>query len=375
MGRSASASEVSNDAQLRAIAARQLVAFVAVAAATCVVVRGIGHLSERVGRPYFYSERLSDLPRVLPAWAASDRPQVLVIGSSAVEQEVFTEIVDEELVKAGRLERTYNLGMDSMIPDLLPRVVHFVLEAYRRAGHRPAAIVIEVSPDWFTWDPNERMEMDYLAHWGTTSEFLSRLRRSPEDGLLLFCRRYALGGFSGEYITYRLARWLDIDVPKYFGDLTEHQRALGLKQLPPSFTVENHGSSSDPEHATENQRYAESVPSVRDWLVGDELATISAPFREQAVQTAIAAIREAQASAEKVFLLAVPRNPCFVPAEFQERGAQLIARFVKETGASMLDFRSEERNCEDFEDVLHLLPLTGGPRFSRALGKALAKRL
>jgi hypothetical protein len=375
MALSDSASEGPTDAQLSVIAARQLLAFAAVAAATCLVVRGIGHLSERVGRAYLYSERLADLPRVLPVWAASDQPQVLVIGSSAVEQEVFTEILDAELIKAGRRERAYNLGMDSMVPDLLPRLVHFVLEAYQQGGHRPAAIVIEVSPDWFTWEPNEQMEMDYLAHLGSPREFLSRLRQSPEDGLILFGRRYALGGFSGDYITYRLTRWLDMDVPSYFGELTENQRVLALKRLPPTFTVENHGSSNDPEHATENQRYADSVPIVRQWLADDEVATISGPFREPAVQNALAAIREAQAGANKVFLLAVPRNPCFMPAEFQQRADQLISRFVKETGASVLDFRSEDRNCDDFEDLLHLLPLTGGPGFSRALGRTLAERL
>jgi hypothetical protein len=375
MALSRSATEGLTDSELRATAVKQLVAFAAVAVATCLVVQGIGHLSEHVGQTYLYRDRLFDLPRVLPVWAARDEPQVLVFGASGVEQEVFTEVIDDELVKAGRSERVYNVGISSMVPDLLPRVVEFVTAAYRRAGHRPAAIVLEMSPDWFTWAPNRQMEMEYLAHWGTPREFVSRLWQSPEDGLILFGRRYALGRFSGDYITFRFMRWLDTDVPSYFGDLTEIQRVIAMWPLPPRMTVENHGSPSDPKHVAEDRRYAESIHLARQAVIDDELAEISGPFREAAIQNAIAAIHDAQAHADKVFLLFLPRNPCFLPAGFSERADQLIARFVKETGASVLDFRSEERNCEEFEDLLHVLPLAAGPRFSRALGKKLAEQL
>jgi hypothetical protein len=370
-----SATERPTDSQLRAIAGKQLVAFAAVAVAVCIVVQGIGHLSEQVGRTYLYRDRMFDLPRVLPTWAARDQRQVLVIGASSVEQEIFTEIIDEELAKAGRPERTYNLGINSLAPDLLPRVVQLVTAAYRRASHRPAAIVLEMSPDWFTWSPNHQMEMDYLTHWGTPREFLSRMAQSAEDGLALFARRYARGRFSGDYITFRFMSWIDRDVPAYFGDMTEIQRIIALWQPPPRITVENHGSATDAEHVAEHQRFAGLIRGARQGIIDEEVAELAQPFREPVVQTAIAAIREAQASADKVFLLFVPRNPCFMPAGFPERADKLIARFVKETGAGVLDFRSAESNCDEFEDLLHVLPLTAGPRFSRALGKQLAEEL
>ncbi len=73
------------------------------------------------------------------------------------------------------------------------------------------------------------------------------------------------------------------------------------------------------------------------------MAEIGKPFREDAVKDAIAAVREARAHADKVFLLFVPRNPCFLPAEFTERADRLIARFVTETGlAPGLQDRGEE---------------------------------
>ena len=363
------------EAELRATAAKQLAAFVAVAVATCLVVQGIGHVSERVGRASLYHARLRALPRVLPAWVANEQPAVLVLGASSVEQEIFTEVIDEELAKAGRPERSYNLGINSMTSELLPTVVRFVTAAYRRAGKRPAAIVLEMSPDWFTWEPNRRMELDYLAHWGTPDELLSLVWQSPEEGLRLLGRRYALGGFSGDYITFRFTRWLDTDVPRYFDDLTESQRVVDAWRSPPTMTVENHGSPRDPEHVAELQRFAELLPPARQAFIDEEVAEIGKPFREDAVKGAIAAIREARAHADKVFLLFVPRNPCSLPAEFTERADRLIARFVKETGASLLDFRTAEKNCDEFEDLLHVLPLTAGPRFSRALGERLAEQL
>ena len=142
MALSRSAAEGLTDSELRATAARQLVAFAAVAIASCIVVQGIGHVSGLVGQTFLYRDRLRDLPRALPVWAASDQPQVLVLGASTVEQEVFTEIIDEELVRAGRPERVFNLGISSMAPDLLPRVVRLVTATYRRAGHRLSLIHI-----------------------------------------------------------------------------------------------------------------------------------------------------------------------------------------------------------------------------------------
>ncbi len=138
------------------------------------------------GAGVLYHARLRALPRVLPAWVGSEQPAVLVLGASSVEQEIFTEVIDEELAKAGRPERTYNLGMNSMTSELLPTVVRVVTAAYRRAGKRPAAIVLEMSPD--PGSPGSR-----TVGWSWTTSLtggrptasLALVWQAPEEGAAL----------------------------------------------------------------------------------------------------------------------------------------------------------------------------------------------
>jgi hypothetical protein len=255
--------------------------------------------------------------------------------------------------------------------------VHLVATTYHRAGERPAAIAIEVTPDIFIWPPNPMMEVEYENHWGTPRDFLDRLMRSPEEGLALFGRRYALGGFSANYISFRLNAWLDEDVPRWFEDQTEDQRLEAMWELPPRLTVENHGSPTVTARAETLRRYHELSRARRTRLVEEAVARLEGgQIREELVPIVVGAVAEARAAADEVVLFVLPRNPCgrFSPA-YAQRAARFVERLDAEIDAPMIDLTDSVTSCDDFMDLTHLSPLGGAPNLSRALAQRLTEHL
>jgi hypothetical protein len=356
---------------------RTLLAFAAVALAISFAVRVIGRAAEHVGHtPYFY-ERLVDLEHVVPELAASEQPMVLLLGDSAITWTGRPELVDEELRRAHMPVSTYNLGMPGMTPDLMPPIAHLIASSYQATRRRPLAIVIALTPRFHP--ASELMKNEYAVQLAPTRELASAIASSPERGLRLLAHRYAMGGFSGEYISFRLSAWLDEDVPRWFGDLTPEQR-FDLPDLP-RLTMANRGSPYIPGN---DAAYAAGLAEIRQSM--DKRLDHDRSAAEEALEDspdealltdASAAIQEVRAITNHTLLVLMPRNPCArLSARFEDRWRKIVAQLERATGATALDLSSGTlTRCEDFSDLWHPELGEAAPKLSRALGRELAKRL
>lgn len=350
------------------------------------------------GSDVWGTARVEQALEALPVVAARDETQVLLFGSSNLQNNLQREALEAAWSAAGARATALNFGFGGIDGEVQRLLAERVVEAYARHGHRLAVAVLELDPSFLTTrrssGPFARRYDQFQAIVSGPRDFAAAIARSPEHGVRIAAYRIFLGGISPAAITARASGVLRARFLPHAPDTTMPQAwRLAMAR---AAEAERRAEPAKRYWALERDGFPPASPELEAALADaarvplpDSFFEADVRFREEccdavdmrideeALSAFILAVRDLAGISRRAVLFVSPPNRAFLvsPPEAEARLAAALARVSEETGVALLALPgSETLGREDYLDSSHL-NVFGARKLSTELGAALAPLL